>query len=348
MPRTNTNKSESGTTDIRALPLSLIDDDERFRLREAELPNVDDLATNIAKHGQTTPAFVVPAKDGRFALVSGYRRRAAVVSLGRTTILARVFSGLSETEALELAVSENAQRDDLNDWEKASVCGRLKARGRTKAEIAAQFGFTERTAGRYLAIAEFATEPLKDALRKGALPLFHAMIIAERILAPSSPIDEDEAVGIISEAIAGSWSRRVLEQKIRALTTSPSSAETKKKSTAQINRSPGGTFNLRLSFKPGLHDFAEAMQTLKNATDEIRRLKKVHDRAEKNKAAETRAALRRRIEDERRAAITRANREAARERSRLRPSQHVDRRADDRPQSKATRPLLRASRGDSQ
>jgi ParB family transcriptional regulator, chromosome partitioning protein len=159
------------------LPLDQIVESERLKLRQ-DLPDIEVLAADIAARGQTTPAFVRPLGDGKYELISGYRRFNALEHLGHDTILARVYEDLSEEDAEQLAISENLQRQDLSELENARICLRLQEREVIVAEIARLMGKKDRTIRLYLAVAK-APETIKTALHEGRISLYIAYELAQ-------------------------------------------------------------------------------------------------------------------------------------------------------------------------
>lgn len=85
------------------LPLDELDPDDTFRLRE--VGDVSSLAQSIAQVGQLFPV-EVRLLSGRYQLVTGFRRVAALKMLMRKRVLARVHTELSEQEAAILAAAD--------------------------------------------------------------------------------------------------------------------------------------------------------------------------------------------------------------------------------------------------
>ena len=75
-------------------------------------------------HGVVQPILVRGAGDGRFELVAGERRWRAVVALGLPLIPAIVHD-LSDEQAIEIAVIENLQREDLSPLDEATIFSRM-------------------------------------------------------------------------------------------------------------------------------------------------------------------------------------------------------------------------------
>ncbi|WP_457623591.1 ParB/RepB/Spo0J family partition protein [Persephonella sp.] len=75
------------------------------------------LAENIKEYGLAQPIVVRKLPDGSYERIIGYIRLKAFEYLGRDRIPAVVIDVDDET-ALALMISENAQREDLNDYDK--------------------------------------------------------------------------------------------------------------------------------------------------------------------------------------------------------------------------------------
>jgi ParB family chromosome partitioning protein len=157
---------------VVTLPIEQVVESEKLKLR-LDLPEVETLAEDIKSRGQTTPAFVRPLSDDSYELISGYRRLAAIRSVGGETIWVRVFSDLSDEDAERLAISENLQRKDLSDLEQARIYLRLQERGLEVKEIGRLIGKKERTVHIYLAVAK-APDSIGEALHQGKISLYVA------------------------------------------------------------------------------------------------------------------------------------------------------------------------------
>jgi ParB family chromosome partitioning protein len=158
--------------------------------------DVDGLAATIAEHGLLQPLGVVPAGAGRYRVVYGNRRRAAAVQLG----LERVPCVLLDAEDPQLLIqqlTENIQRQDLNDLEKARAFARLRqqftSNGQPQAEGALDeqtgrtVGLAARTVRRYLGLLELPEE-VQAMLRAGDLSVTQAQHL-RRIANPRTQIE---------------------------------------------------------------------------------------------------------------------------------------------------------------
>ncbi len=87
-----------------------------------DLGKVDELAESMKEHGLMNPIILTERK----ILVSGHRRLTAAKKLGWKTIEARILSGLSEKECLEMEIDENLHRKDFTSDEIVEAFHRLE------------------------------------------------------------------------------------------------------------------------------------------------------------------------------------------------------------------------------
>jgi ParB family transcriptional regulator, chromosome partitioning protein len=85
-----------------------------------------DLVESVRQHGILQPLLVRPLSTGGYELVAGERRYRAAREIGLTEVPI-VERELSDTEALQLALIENLQREDLNPVEETEAVLQLLA-----------------------------------------------------------------------------------------------------------------------------------------------------------------------------------------------------------------------------
>src|SRR6202022_88909 len=126
----------------RLVPIELIRPgalQPRRRFAEAEL---DALAQSIREKGILQPLLVRPlaAEEADFELVAGERRWRAAQRVGLHEVPV-IIRRITDTEALEIALVENLQREDLSPLEEAEAYSRLMDEfGRTQASLADAVG----------------------------------------------------------------------------------------------------------------------------------------------------------------------------------------------------------------
>lgn len=111
-----------------------------YQPRRAFAPEaLQELADSIREHGVIQPV-VVRARGQEYELVSGERRLRAVQLLGLSTVPA-IVRALSESEAMELALIENIQREDLSPVEEAQAYQALMDKlGLSQEQVAERVG----------------------------------------------------------------------------------------------------------------------------------------------------------------------------------------------------------------
>ena len=85
---------------------------------------IDELAASIREHGVLQPIIVRPTEPGSYEIVAGERRWRAVLSLGLPMIPA-IVEAMSDEIALEVAIIENLQREDLSPLDEAAIFARM-------------------------------------------------------------------------------------------------------------------------------------------------------------------------------------------------------------------------------
>lgn len=141
----------------------------RRTMDEAMLQN---LAESIAAHGIIQPILVRPA-DGGYQIVAGERRWRAATRAGLQQVPVRILE-LSDSQAMELALVENLQREDLSPVEIAIGIQELVAKlSLTHEEIAAKLGISRAAVTNKLRLLQLPSEVLA-MLESGNISEGHA------------------------------------------------------------------------------------------------------------------------------------------------------------------------------
>ena len=137
-----TSLEDEKVSTLKELKLEEIVRDEEQPRREFRGEAMDALAASIREHGVLQP-IVVTKEDDKYKIVAGERRWRAAKLAGLKTIPAIVRT-VDAQNRLELAVIENAQREDLNAIELATAYAKLKGQfNLSPKEIAGRVGKSE-------------------------------------------------------------------------------------------------------------------------------------------------------------------------------------------------------------
>jgi ParB/RepB/Spo0J family partition protein len=161
------------------VPCHLIDADPKFNARHfldgtgKDGQTVEQLANTIKKEGQLSAVQVRPGKDGRFDLVFGFRRFAAISwpkekgGLGLPTIKATIADPeLTEKDLYYRNLTENVARENLTPYDLGLRCKLLKEEGDSGAEIAKRIG---KNTGYINDLIRYATELHPEIMQRWKL-----------------------------------------------------------------------------------------------------------------------------------------------------------------------------------
>ena len=162
--------------DVMTLPLRDIEPDkEQPRKDFAEEP-LNELAASIAEHGVLQPITVRPCATGGYKIIAGERRWRAARLAGLTEIPV-VIKDVTEGEAMELALVENLQREDLDPVEEAFGYKQLMNRcGLTQEQAAKRLGKSRSSVANSLRLLNLPQRAL-EWLQTGHLTPGHAKAI---------------------------------------------------------------------------------------------------------------------------------------------------------------------------
>ncbi len=130
------------------------------------------LKGSIARDGILQPIVVRPAESG-YELIAGERRWRAAAELG-LEIIPAIIRQADDQHALELALIENIQREDLNPIDRALAFRQLMtAFALTQEEASARVGQDRSTVANTLRLLELPKE-VQEFVRGGSLSMGHA------------------------------------------------------------------------------------------------------------------------------------------------------------------------------
>jgi ParB/RepB/Spo0J family partition protein len=162
--------------------------------RRFDADGLAELADSIRAHGVLEPVLVRPlpptivpepaaattlgaAAGPRYVLVAGERRWRAARLAGLARVPALVREGLSDADALRLALIENLQRRDLDPLEEAAGYRRLRELGLKQAQVAAAVHRSQPAVANALRLLDLPEE-VQEAIREGRLSSAHGRALA--------------------------------------------------------------------------------------------------------------------------------------------------------------------------
>lgn len=114
--QSSANSLEQSLISQQSLPLGVIELNPSQPRRYFDSEKLSQLVSSIQSLGVIEPILVRPKTEGRYELVAGERRYRAATDAGLTEVPVLI-RNLSDQQALEIALVENLQREDLNPVE---------------------------------------------------------------------------------------------------------------------------------------------------------------------------------------------------------------------------------------
>ena len=184
----NTNNNQKS---VKELPVEDINPG-RFQPRtNFDEEKLLELTNSIKNHGVLSPILVREVGLNKYEVIAGERRLRASKNAGLKTI-PTLIDQKQDKDALESALIENLQREDLNAVEEARGYDRLKREfGLTQDEVAASTGKARSTIANSLRLLSLPAKVL-DMLSSGQIEKGHA-----KLLASMSPLEAEKAANNI-------------------------------------------------------------------------------------------------------------------------------------------------------
>ncbi|HVT03458.1 MAG TPA: ParB/RepB/Spo0J family partition protein [Thermoanaerobaculia bacterium] len=135
---------------------------------------MEELATSIREHGILQPLLVSRMGADRYRLIAGERRFRAAQKAGLKAVPVMIKEVLTDQNALEIALIENIQREDLNPIEEALAYQQLhKQFGLTQEEIAKRVGKERSSVANILRLLKLPDD-LRGLVAESQLSMGHA------------------------------------------------------------------------------------------------------------------------------------------------------------------------------
>ena len=177
---------------------------------------LEELADSIRQHGVLQPLLVRPLPNGAYQLVAGERRWRAS-RLAELKEVPVIIKELTDTEAMEIAIIENLQREDLNPIEEAEGLQTLIDKcGFTQEEVATSVGKSRPAITNALRLLKLP-EDVREMTKKGEISAGHARAL---LSFDSQALMQEVAAKIVSD--------KLTVRDVEKLAKRPKTAETKK------------------------------------------------------------------------------------------------------------------------
>lgn len=211
---------------VFSCPLSKIDPQKGQPRQHFVESKLEELTQSILEHGLLEPLVVRRKADGRFEIIAGERRFRACGRAGLSEALV-VVHDVSSSDAFELAIIENVQREDLDPIEMAEALERLLSEhGYTQEKLAARIGKDRSTIANSLRLLKLPPS-IRDRVVTGQLSEGHgrALLAAE---------DGDKMSAIADRVVDERLSVRQTEELVRGPQSKKKKASRREKKSASI------------------------------------------------------------------------------------------------------------------
>ena len=196
------------STPSSTLPLSQIESCQNQPRKSFDQEKLEELAESIRQHGVIQPLTVRKLASGYYQIIAGERRWRAARLAGLEEIPAVVIEA-DDQKAMELAMIENLQREDLNPIEEAEGFRVLvETYGMTQEQAAERVGRSRSAVANALRLLDLNVS-IQKLVEDGELSAGHA-----RAILPLSPFRRVRAV---SEITKGGLNVRQTEKLVKTL-----------------------------------------------------------------------------------------------------------------------------------
>lgn len=181
-------------TRIETLPLREIEPDPGQPRKTFDDETLAELSASIAEHGLLQPIAVRPKPPGGYLIVAGERRWRASRMAGLTEVPV-IVKDVTDEQAMELALVENLQREDLDPVEEAVGIRELMTRcDLTQEQAARKLGKSRSALANSLRLLSLP-ETVLELLKSGFITIGHAKVV----LGLPTPELQEEAAQMIAD-----------------------------------------------------------------------------------------------------------------------------------------------------
>ncbi len=252
--KVNTKEADSIINTVAKIPLSQIEVNPFQPRVDFNNEALQDLSNSIKVHGVIQPVTVRKLAPSKYQLIAGERRLRASKMAGFKDIPAYVRI-VNDQEALEIALIENIQREDLNAMEIAINYQRLIDEcDLTHENLGGRLGKNRTTVTNYLRLLKLPPK-IQDGLKDGQLSMGHARAL---IAIP----EVEKQLYAYNDVISKGLSVRKTEELVRLLTKGTTQSKAKKSKSIspalkQIESRLMNFFETKVKLKKGQGDKGE-------------------------------------------------------------------------------------------
>lgn len=178
-----------------------------------EKEKLEELAQSIKQNGILQPIVARKLATGKFEIIAGERRWRAAQIAGLHEVPV-ILKNLKNQAALELAIIENIQREDLNAIEEAEAYQRLAQEfNLTQAQVAEKVGKDRATVANSMRLLALST-PIREMIVKSELSAGHAKVLL-------AVQDHKKQLELARKVVAQKLSVRNLEKLVQSEAKAP-------------------------------------------------------------------------------------------------------------------------------
>ena len=198
-----------GSSNLNEIEITQIEPNPNQPRREFDQDALEELATSIRELGIIQPITVRKMNGEKYQIIAGERRWRASQIAGMTKIPAYIVT-VEDQNAMEMALVENIQREDLNAIEIALAYQHLSDEtGMTQAKISERVGKSRAAVTNYMRLLKLPAQ-VQIALKNHEIEMGHA----RALLAIDSP---SQQIKLFKEVQAHQYSVRQVEEMVQTL-----------------------------------------------------------------------------------------------------------------------------------
>ncbi len=198
-----------GSSNLNEIEISLIAPNPNQPRREFDQDALQELATSIRELGIIQPITLRKMSGDTYQIIAGERRWRASQLAGLTKIPAYIVT-VEDQNAMEMALVENIQREDLNAIEIALAYQHLADEtGMTQAKISERVGKSRAAVTNYMRLLKLPAQ-VQIALKNHEIEMGHA----RALLAIDSP---SQQIKLFKEVQVHQYSVRQVEEMVQTL-----------------------------------------------------------------------------------------------------------------------------------